>query len=366
MRRLSSFLLLVASIGAGDARAIPYITVTLFGDQPAVEYFPPPVSETAAKGMYNNVIQAAGTNGPLVRSKVPTDSTALQTQGQRSPVPNLVIPGLERVRIVPSDAPLVDSRRVQELSDSRMVDEADEVALRTTYESNVADDPVSESGAEIGAAVLEAARAAREAEVDRTVQGEIGADLDEEKRLISFNFVELGVMGELVDEGGVLGLVDVTKVAADDVLQVNDDGEVVVVEDQGGENPILKWQFKARSAVEGGAAYVGDYERFASGSNDAVIQRLASRSIQGETTSQRFSQNTVESISSGRFLFNADALASRGGAGEKKERPRPFSFEQLWIFLRFTFARIQTYLGLFGLLLGILVFRRVSRARLSP
>jgi hypothetical protein len=173
--------------------------------------------------------------------------------------PNAVIPGIARRRsVAPSEQPLLDAKTAPLMNDSRFMDEADENAARARFEAETMQDPGSppaQDDRELAEAIRAAAEAARTAEVDETVQGEIAAELDDNLSLIAFGELEFGELISVTDSGcGVFGLVRVAESSTEDEIVVDEKGHLVTVEDGGEESDLLQWQAKSLAGIPGSVA----------------------------------------------------------------------------------------------------------------
>jgi hypothetical protein len=247
-----------ALLWATDSNAVCFITVTLYGDSPALTHVAQPLPDAFGIGPNATVRSRAF-------GAVPGLQREAGSLGGGSPAtvlgsaPNAVIPGIARRRsVAPSEQPLLDAKTAPLMNDSRFMDEADENAARARFEAETMQDPGSppaQDDRELAEAIRAAAEAARTAEVDETVQGEIAAELDDNLSLIAFGELEFGELISVTDSGcGVFGLVRVAESSTEDEIVVDEKGHLVTVEDGGEESDLLQWQAKSLAGIPGSVA----------------------------------------------------------------------------------------------------------------
>lgn len=358
---LAVFLAVWATAPAG---AVPYITKTLFGDGPAQEYVAPPVAEEITTDKVVAKTPGAGDDQIRAPRTNSNNSDAARSAQVRALPPDVVLEGFRSAPTTGvTEAPLASGYAMTALTDDRLIEEANEQArVRLAMSDEQMPAPVSAD--EISAAVREGARAARDSDEDESVQREIQSELEQEPRLIKFEFVEMGEMGELVDEGGVLGLVSVTKVIDEDKKIVDEEGHVVIVESEEAENEIVKWKGESALITKAGGVPVSELGLLSDAGTAAAVRKLVSPDFAGNsaTTGDQLSRAVVASASVGTYLGNTDSFRQVVSKPSNLSDQRMFSVEQLLLFLRLIFQRVETYMGLIAIIAVAFFFKRFARA----
>lgn len=345
------------------AAAFPYLTLTVFGDRPALEHI--------AKPLVGKDLIGRGGQGLTIPREQPDPSPAV-VPAVRTPV---AIPAhIQGVRVTSAPSgdamPLASVSSMRALDDTRLIDEADSQLSVANYiapPTESSGEPANE--AEIAQAVREAAEAARASRVDRTMQDDVASELDDDLELIEFGEIDIGQMVGLTEEGaGVLGLVSVTKVFDEEDVIIDEEGRLVSVKSDGEEDDLVQWQSDAFGEVPALSASLASVDAALPGyglsANRALIQKMALLSQPTTIAASAVSARQMAHLSSSHVVANVEAFTTRMGSSSagQRDRDRRFSVELMWVFLKSIFARTETFVG-FGLMILIgLILRHRARA----
>lgn len=346
----------VAGMLPATANAYPFATQTVFGDLPALEHEPKPILDMVKIGGRPGVAPAATSNRALVKPAGPNVAGTV------------VLPGIETARRKSvEDSVLSDGSIAGAFNDSRLMDEADEIAAQSQGQllaSAAKNEGRQYTESEVAEAVLAAAQAAQDSETDESVQVEMEGELEEDLQIIEFGEVKVGEIAELTgDEGGVLGLVKVTKFEDDEVVLDENGNAVNVRKKEAESDSLVKLQAQSVSAVSTNVP-TSELARLASASgkaSDSLFRRLTT---EGPVEEQApiVSAQQIASLTPGTYALNVDSFSAKAGDNKRPSDSRRFSWELFLAMLRASFLNTQTYVGLGIMTLAGIVVLRMSRA----
>ena len=354
-----------------QSSAIPFVTMTVFGDAPAVEHVPKLILDFVKDGPRTVLPEPVNAAGRKSANPPPPAGA-----GALAGASGVTLPGLQTRRPSGSSSqPFGDPSRMGSLDDTRLIDEADEALAQRQFASGPEKPEPAEGSVvaeaadkQVAEAVRAAALASQEAESDASMQTELKAELDDDLTLIDFGAVKIGEIDELANEDGVLGLVSVIDATEADDVMIDEDGHMVTTSDHGESSDLIQWQSKALQGIPTGDVPAGDVSALVSGAygdaSQSLMRQLTSvtSGAAAEKLSQGISTQQAAYLQTGRYAADLNSsLNQRPGSGQRAQE-RQFSMELLLVFLKAIFSSGQTYVGVLVLAVVGLILARVSRS----